>query len=307
MKRSFKFSGDAIPGWLAAFVAMSAAGGLFLPSIYARETSVWAAQAVGQDWINLVVVAPWLAITGALARRGSVKARLLLGGALVYTAYSFVIYAFALHFNQLFLVYCAALGLSCAALGGLGAGLLQMRTHGWLVARPPLRSAGALLVGMAVLFSALWLKDVLPALLRGSTPASVGEAGLLVNPVHVLDLSLLLPAMLVAGVALWRRQPLGLVLGPILLVFAALMTAAVGSMFAVLYQRGLPVAWPAAALFFGLLLACTAMLVLLLHRLQLPGAAGDAHWLRHRKLGAMATSAATLASFKKTKPLRARR
>jgi hypothetical protein len=59
-----------------------------------------------------------------------------------------------------------------------------------------------------VLFAALWLKEVLPAVLRGSTPGSIGEAGLLVNPVHVLDLSLLLPAMLIAGITLWRRQPL---------------------------------------------------------------------------------------------------
>jgi hypothetical protein len=302
------FSGNAFSGWLAALVAVAALGGLLLPSTYARETSVWSTQAIVQDWINLVVVAPWLAITGALARRGSVKARLFLGGALVYTLYSFAIYAFAVHFNRLFLVYCAALGLSCVALVGLGAGFARAGTRGWIIAQAPLRTAGGFLVGIAVLFAALWLKEVLPAVLRGSTPGSIGEAGLLVNPVHVLDLSLLLPAMLIAGITLWRRQPLGLVLGPILLVFAALMTAAVGAMFVVLHQRGLPVDWPAAALFFGLTLASAALLAALLRHLKFPSAASEARGLSHRKLGAaVASSAATLASVKETCSLRARR
>ena len=40
----------------------------------------------------------------------------MLGGAYAFTAYTFAIYAFAVRFNALFLVYCAALGVSVFAL-----------------------------------------------------------------------------------------------------------------------------------------------------------------------------------------------
>ena len=101
---------------LAALVAWSALGGIFLPSTYARETASWAAQGAGQDWVNLLVVAPALSIGGVRALRGSLRARLVVGGALLYTVYSFLLYAFEVHFNPLFLVYCATLGLSFYAL-----------------------------------------------------------------------------------------------------------------------------------------------------------------------------------------------
>ena len=70
---------------LAALVAWSALGGILLPSTYARETASWAAQGMGQDWVNLLLVTPTLAIGGARALRGSFRARLVVGGALVYT------------------------------------------------------------------------------------------------------------------------------------------------------------------------------------------------------------------------------
>ena len=45
---------------LAALLALAALGGILLPSTYARKTSTWAAQGTGQDWVNLLVVVPWM-------------------------------------------------------------------------------------------------------------------------------------------------------------------------------------------------------------------------------------------------------
>lgn len=263
----------AAGGVLAVLVAAASLGGLFLPSTYAQETAGWAAQGTGQDWVNLVLVAPWLAVTGWLARRGAARARLLLGGALVYTAYSFAIYAFALHFNRLFLFYCATLGLSCFALVALGASFGRGDLLGWYIERRTARAAGAWLGAMAVLFAGLWLTELLPSILHGLIPASVAESGLLVNPVHVLDLSLALPAMLLAGLSLWRRRPLGLWLGPVLLAFSVLMMVALVGMMMTLRRRGLPAPWPITGLVGGLGLANTAMLMALLRGLRFSGVA----------------------------------
>jgi hypothetical protein len=94
---------------LAALLAALSLGGLLSPATYARETANWAAQAVGQDWVDLLLAVPWLAGSAAYAGRGSSPARLLLAGAFLYTAYEAVIYAFAVRFNALFLLYCGTL------------------------------------------------------------------------------------------------------------------------------------------------------------------------------------------------------
>src|SRR4051794_13669143 len=93
--------------------------GLLVDRTYANETANWAGQAVGQDIANLVAfpVLVWCAI---VAVRGSLRAYLLWLGLLAFSAYSFAIYAFAMHFEPLFLVHVAVFGMSVYALiGGL--------------------------------------------------------------------------------------------------------------------------------------------------------------------------------------------
>jgi hypothetical protein len=76
---------------VAVLLAATSVGGILLPSTYARETASWRAQGIGQDWFDLLVVVPVL-VTGAIRlRRGSRAARIVVGGALIYSAYSFVL------------------------------------------------------------------------------------------------------------------------------------------------------------------------------------------------------------------------
>jgi hypothetical protein len=235
---------------LAALLALAALGGILLRSTYARETSTWAAQGTGQDWVNLLVVVPWMALSGHRAARGSRRALLLLGGGLVYLVYGFLAYAFAVHFNVLFLLYCAVLGLSFFSLASLGGVLQGSIVPSWFVAeRVPVRLAGVTQVAFGALFALIWLSEIVPAPLRGAPPPSVVEAGLLTNPVHVLDLSLLLPGLLLSGISLLRRRPLGLLLSPLMLGFAALMVSAIGGMVLVMALRRIAVQWALAVLF----------------------------------------------------------
>lgn len=224
---------------LAALVAWSALGGIFLPSTYARETASWAAQGEGQDWVNLLVVAPTLAIGGVRALRGSLRARLVVGGALIYTVYSFLLYAFEVHFNPLFLVYCATLGLSFYALLAQLVQLLHEDGRGWYRGAVPARVTGVFLLTVAGGFGLLWLGQIVPALLSGSDPAGLSDIGLLTNPVHVLDLSLLLPALTVTGVSLLRGGALGFALAPLMLGFNVFMPLAIGAMVLLMHSRGI--------------------------------------------------------------------
>jgi hypothetical protein len=224
---------------IAALLACAALVGIVDPAIYARETPSWAAQGQGQDWIDALVCAPALLACGWFAWLGSRRARVLVAGLLLYTAYSAAIYAVAMHFTALFLVYCAVLGGSVFALVDLVAALRADAPYTWYGERAPLRTVAITLLAIAAVFGVLWLAQIVPALVRGEDPPGLAEVGLAANPVHVLDLALVLPAMVVAGIALLRGEALGRVLAPILLGFGVMMAIAIGGMVAMLRLRGL--------------------------------------------------------------------
>src|SRR5581483_6228932 len=87
---------------LAGVVAASSLGGLLLPDVYAKETPSWAAQGLGQDFVDLVFVAPFLVLCAFQAQRKKKAFLFLLGGTLVYLVYSYLLYGFCVHFNPLF-------------------------------------------------------------------------------------------------------------------------------------------------------------------------------------------------------------
>jgi hypothetical protein len=225
---------------LAALVAVSSFAGIAIPAVYAKETASWAAQGVGQDWVDLVVVTPLLVLCAIAVLRGSRRGLFVLAGALVYLGYSFVLYAFAVHFNLLFLIYCATLGTSFYALLGIAAHLQDEHAGRWFGGKLPLRRfGGVFLIIVAVAFGALWLSAVIPSLIRGQPPKELEEAGLITNPVYVLDLAVVLPGILITGILLLRNRSPGPVLGPIAAAFNVLMTVALVGMFVAMNVRGI--------------------------------------------------------------------
>lgn len=221
----------------AALVAIASIAGLGDPAIYARETPAWRLQGLAQDGVDLAVATPWLIVASLLTLRGSRRGVLLLGGGLLYTAYTFVIYAFAIRFNAMFLVYVATLGLSCYGLVDLARALDGVAVRGWFDGRVH-RIAGVVLIVVAIAFAALWLSEVVPALVRGVPPASLAEVGLATNPVHVLDLAIVLPLLLIGGRRLYRGDDAGFALGALLLGFGALMALAIAVIVVVQLQHG---------------------------------------------------------------------
>jgi hypothetical protein len=208
--------------WLSVLVAflvlIASSAGLFLKSLYARETMSWTVQAYGQDIANIVAAAA-LFIAVYFVSKGSVKAFLVWIGVVIALMYPYIIYAFAIHFNSLFLVYVAIVGLSFYTLVG---SLMQLHLDNLqpsFAATTKARPVSVFLLLVAVLFALLWLSEDIPALLTGKIPQTVMESGLLTSPVHVLDLGLYLPAMIITAILLWRRKLLGYIVAIPLLVF----------------------------------------------------------------------------------------
>jgi len=223
----------------ALLVLLASASGIFLTNTYARETTSWAVQGIGQDIVNLVAVVV-LFIAAYFVNKGSVKAFLVWSGVLLYLIYAYVIYAFDIHFNSLFLVYVAILGLSFYALVGSVIRLHLDQLQAYFAANTKARPVSVFLLVLGIVFYLLWLSEEIPALLTGKIPPSVRENGLLTNPVHVLDLGLLLPGMIITGVLLWRRKLLGYLLAIPLLVFNILTGTAILVIFLVMGIKEMP-------------------------------------------------------------------
>lgn len=213
--------------------------GAFVPSTYGKETASLAAQGIGQDLFNLVVVAPLLVIFLFLMKKGSKTSIFLYGGLLFYVLYSFIIYSLGIHFNQMFLLYCLILGLSTYAFIVFFYGLDMKAVKSWFAEPVPVYAGGIFLIIIAVLFGFIWMKDILPALLNDTVPPSVAEYGLLVNPVHVIDLSFALPGLIISAVLLMKKHSLGYVLAPVGLAFTVFMALALVAMAVMLKLKGI--------------------------------------------------------------------
>lgn len=244
---------------LALLLALISLGGLLIPSLYAREPTPWQLQAKGQDWFDLIAVVPWLVACGVFARDGrrAYRWRMLLAGTYAYCVYELVIYAFAVHFNTLFLVYCAALGVS---MFGLIALLSELARERHAIDARAAKLAGAFLVAVGGLFALLWLVEIVPALLRGEPSPQLAETGLFTNPVHVIDLSFVLPIHILVGIALWHRARLGEVYGPVVLAFGVVMAASIGGMLLAIGAMTGELALPVAIMLFAVAGASAAVL-----------------------------------------------
>ena len=251
---------------LAILFAAISIGGLTLPSTYVRETANWGAQAVAQDWFDLVAASPAIVIATWFASRGSRRSQIALAGIQLYAVYTIAIYCFAVHLNALFLLYCAAFGVSLYALIPLASSLLREDASRWFDSTIPRRTASGVLIATAVAFGGLWLAQLVPAAASGTPPREIVETGLLTNPIHVLDLSFILPLHVVAGVALLGRRSIGFVLAPALLAFGVLMTGSIAFLQVVLELRGLISGGLPIAIAMAMLAALSAILVVLLLR-----------------------------------------
>jgi hypothetical protein len=254
-------------------VLFASSAGLFFKSTYARETTSYAIQSVGQDIENIVAAAALLLMVYFISK-GSVKAFLVWMGVLLALIYSYAIYAFAVHFNSLFLVYVAILGLSFYTLVGSLIHLhledLQPSFDGNTKARP----VGMFLLVVAILFYLQWLSEDIPALLMGKIPQSVLENGLLTNPVHVLDMGLVLPAMIITAVLLWRKKLIGYTMAIPMLVFIILTGIGILAIFVTMSIKGMPTSLVVELLFATIIVVSLVLCILYAREVKEPGEKG---------------------------------
>ncbi|HEU4782158.1 MAG TPA: hypothetical protein VFS83_02340 [Ktedonobacterales bacterium] len=218
--------------WLSSMLAVVAlvasAVGVFTPAVF-RDTAVTAGNARGADLVILVVAIPALVIAMALTARGSLRARIVWLGALGYILYNALFFAFAVAFNPLFLVYIAVLSLALWSLVALLMALDVARLRAHFTEHLPIRTIALYLIITTALFALTWLRDIIPALVSNTAPASLAGTRMLTNPIQVVDFAAGFPLTVLAAVWLWQRKAWGYALAGLFLVYGVIEAISVAT------------------------------------------------------------------------------
>ncbi len=172
--------------------------------------------------INLFIGLPLFAGAIYLSQRNSLRGRLLLGGLLFYFFYVYLMAMTGYAFNRLFLVHVAIFALSAVA--------FLMNLHDVDVARLPAQVSARfprrLFIGFTFVMSALlvilWLGRIMPIMVNDRFPSDI--AGLTTLVSQGIDLGIVVPLMLSAGILLWRHSPWGYLLTSVSFGYGLLMS-----------------------------------------------------------------------------------
>jgi hypothetical protein len=205
--------------WVAALLAgVASLAGLVEPAVYAGDT-LWASTQVrGNDLVTLVLAVPVLALSLVHVRRDSTRARLVWLGMLGYLVYGYAFYLFGLALNPLFPAYVAVFSISLFVL------IVELvRTDPKAVSSrfsvdAPTRAVAGYLWFVAGFLGLMWSARVVSYLVSGRVPQDVVASGVKSAVVYAMDLSVLVPALAIAGLLLWRREAWGYVVGTVVLV-----------------------------------------------------------------------------------------
>jgi hypothetical protein len=180
------------------------------PAVVAKEAIIW-------DQVDLFVTVPLFAATLVLARKGSLRAGLFHAGLLAYLFYRYLMFATMSALNEMFLVYVAIAALAPVAflssLPSLDVAGLPARVSPGFPRR--LFIGTAFFQGGVLLF--LWTSRVLAIQKAGKFPPEL--AGMNTLETQAIDLALVVPLSISAGILLWRKSPWGYFLTAILLAF----------------------------------------------------------------------------------------
>jgi len=207
-----------LTGVIAVLMAAAAGAGLFADGLY--RDGAWAREAFrGADLVTLVLAVPLLIAGLVLSMRGSRRGQVVWIGLLGYAVYNYAYGVFGAEFNDLFLLHIAILSMSLFAL----ACALPSLTTAWARERHRTsradRGIGGFLVLVGAAQGALWVALILRFAFTGRVLNDIPVDGQ--HLVFALDLALLVPTLVLAGVLLFRRRAVGVLLGAAVCVFGA--------------------------------------------------------------------------------------
>ncbi len=240
---------------LALSVTVSSLGGILMDDMYIRETANWRAQSIAQDIVDLVLGVPLLIYAAFTWQRGRCTSLFLLAGTLLFFLYTFIIYAFDVHFNRFFLLYCLSLGLTFYTLMYVMLTLKHDELKNWFVMTKKATYAIIFMYVVAFVFYFLWLSSIVPPMLRGEIPKELVEVGLPTNPVHIIDLVFFLPSLIIIAVMMKKGKWQAYFMAASFMVFSVVMALSIAGLIIYMELAGVGSGYAVAIAMFALAVA----------------------------------------------------
>ena len=201
---------------------------IFGRGVYHHMSADVAVQGIAQDYITLFAGIPLLLISLLGYRKNLIRYHFLLAGTLMYFFVTYLFYTAMGMYNVLFLLYTALLGLSFF---GLSLSIYSFDTNKLtehLSGKTHNKLVGGFLIFNSVVIAILWLSIIIPPLIDVTVyPVELQHYTTLI--VQGFDLGLLLPVAFVAGLLLYKARALGLLFGPIYIVFLSILMTALSA------------------------------------------------------------------------------
>jgi hypothetical protein len=249
---------------LGVVMAAQALSGLLFPIGY-RDADWIRATWLGNDWFTMAVAVPLLLYGRRLEAREPVRASFLLCGVAAYATYSYGFYLFGARLNVFFPLYVVSMVLGVATLVAALRHMDAEEAAAMFRDTTPVRGIGGFLAFVGVGLASVWISLWAAYVFRGRPLPLDPDAFRLIA---ALDLLLIVPALSVGGVLLWRRHPWGYVIAAIAGIQSTLYLLVLTLNSVVAAAHGLA-ALPGELPLWGTLAAfMIAALVLLLSHLQ---------------------------------------
>ncbi len=233
--------------------------------LYYWDTVSSVAQMQANDLVMLVLGLPLLAVSFWMSLRGSLRGRLLLTGTLGFILYTYITMCFGTAYNRLFLVYVALFSLSLFAfiLCMMSFDLKSLPGH--FSDKLPRRAIAGLLFFAAAFLTLAWLGRIAATFKPGAIPALENVTSMFIQ---VMDLGIIVPLCILAGILLLRRSAWGYLLASVGLLKFLTMGIAVSLMSLNMARVGVPVSTVELIVFPIIALANLVMVGLLLKNIK---------------------------------------
>jgi hypothetical protein len=208
---------------VAAILAVAAAvAALADPGVY-RDNDFVRAAWKGSDVTTLGVAVPALIGGLALSRRSD-AAMLIWLGVLDYLLYAYAYYLFGAQFNDWFLAYVAIVAASGVAIVFALIAIDAHRISRTVLPRRSDRWVAGYMIFVAAGLTLVYTLQSIAFIRSGTLPAIVTSTQHPTSVVFALDLTLLVPPLVIAATWLWHHRPWGYVLAALLNVKGAIYT-----------------------------------------------------------------------------------
>lgn len=222
---------------------------LYGSGLYKYDSVSVAAQGRASDLVTLFLAVPLLLVSYLYTVKGSMRGRFMLTGTLGYFLYTYMSYTFLWMYNPLFIVYVALMSMSFFAFVQCFMSLRSEDMAAVFKKTLPVKFLGGFQLVIGFMVGMLWLAKLVPTLDGKTVP--VGLMHYTTLTIQGMDLGFVVPAAILSGIWLIKREPLGYLLSAVMIMKGVTMLTAISAMLINMALNGVWIS-PVEAVLFSL-------------------------------------------------------